>query len=74
MKDLVEVLPPSRDRIFVAFRMEAPRDHMSFTLVDDLPLYPGHGPAIWTLVSGPPSARTIGSTYVVSCSIAPSTD
>ena len=53
VKDPSEVLPPTRNRIFVDLRMEDPRDRMSFTLVNDLPLDLGHSPAVEILVSGP---------------------
>ena len=53
VKDPSEVLPPTRNHIFVDLRMENSRDHISFALVDDLPLDLGHSPAVETLVSGP---------------------
>ena len=74
VKDPVEILPPTRNHIFVPLRVEGSRDRTSFTLVDDLPLDLGHSPAIETLVSEPLSGRAAGSTYVVSCWIAPSPD
>ena len=75
VEDPVEVLPPTRNHIFVGLRMEDSRDRMPFTLVDDLPLDLGHSSAIETLVSGPlTDGHAAGSTYVVSCSIASSPD
>ena len=48
MKDPIEVLPPSGDRILIVLRMEELRDWISFTLLNDLPLNLGHGSAIET--------------------------
>ena len=52
MKDLVEVLAPTRNRIFVGFRIGEPRDRTTFTLADDLPLDLSYSPAIKILVRG----------------------
>ena len=74
VKDPVEVLPPCRNRVLVALCAEGPRDRVSLALVDDLALDFSHSPVIETLVSGRPCVDIADSTYVVSCSIAPSTD
>ena len=55
MKDPIEILPPSRNRILVGLRVECSRHRMSFTLAGDLPLDFSHGPAIKTIIlSGDP--------------------
>ena len=46
VKNPVEVLAPSHNRILVGFRMGEPRDRTSFTLADDLLLDLGHSPMI----------------------------
>ena len=51
LKDPIEVLFPTGDCILVVLRVEDLRNRISFTLLDDLVLYPGHSPAIYRLVS-----------------------
>jgi hypothetical protein len=48
VKDLIEILPPSRYRLFVVLRVEQSRDRIPFTPLDDLALDLGQGPAIET--------------------------
>ena len=48
MEDPVEVLFPSRDRLFVVLRVEELKNRMPFTLLDDPPLDFGHSSAIGT--------------------------
>ena len=74
VKDPSEVLPPTRNCVFVGLRMEGPGYRVSFTLVDDLPLDFGHSPAIETFMSGLLGGHITGSTYVVNCSMAWSPD
>jgi hypothetical protein len=71
LEDPVEILPPGCNHIFVVLRVEGSGDRMLVTLVNDIPLDLGHSPAIETFVSGPLNVWVTGSTYVVSCSIAP---
>ena len=74
-KNSVEVPSPTRNHIFIGLCMEDPRDRTSFTLFDDLSLDLGHSPAIdKASVSRPQSVHISASTYMVSSSIAPSTD
>ena len=74
-KNPVEVPLPTRNLIFVGLCMEDPRDRTSFTLFDDLSLDLGDSPAIdKASVSRPLGVHIFTSTYVVSSSIAPSTD
>ena len=51
MKDSEEVLIPSRDLVFIAFREDEPGERAPFTPLDDLHLDLGHGSTIWTSVS-----------------------
>ena len=78
LKDHVELFLPTRNRNFVHLRMEPPGDRVSFTLFDDILLDVfldlGHSPVMDIWVGGVLGIRTAGSTYMVSCSIAPSTD
>ena len=46
MKDPIEILPPTGDRILVVLRAEQSGDRISFTLLDNLALDLGHGSAI----------------------------
>ena len=48
MKDPVEALLPSSDRIFVVLRVEGSGDHVPFTLLDDPIMDIGHSSAIET--------------------------
>ena len=48
MKDPIEILPPSGDRILVLLGMEDPRGHIPFSPLDNLALDVGHGSAIKT--------------------------
>ena len=73
MEDPVEVGPPGNNRLFIVLRVEEPRDSVSFTPLDDLPLNLGHSSAIESLVSESPKVYAAGSTHVVNCSIASST-
>ena len=52
VKNPIEVLAPSRNRIFVGFHIGEPRDRSSFTLADNLPLDLGHSPVIEILIRG----------------------
>ena len=54
MKDPIEVQPPGRDRFLIVLGVESSRDHVPFSPLDDVPLNPGHGPAIEKLVGEPP--------------------
>ena len=45
LKDPVEVLPPGRNRIFIALGVQDPRDNMTFIPIDDLLLDLGYSPA-----------------------------
>lgn len=51
MKNPIEVRPPGGDSFFIVLRVEEPSDRISFTLLDDVPLDPGHSPAIERSVS-----------------------
>ena len=46
LKDPIEVLPPSGNRILVVLCMEESRDSISFTSLDDITLNLGHNSAI----------------------------
>ena len=46
MKDPIEVLLPSGNRIFVVLRAEESRGRMPFALLDDLPLDLGHSSGV----------------------------
>jgi hypothetical protein len=48
VKDPIEVLPPTGNRIFIVLRTEELRNRVSFTLLVDLALDLGHGSAIKT--------------------------
>lgn len=72
MKDPIEVLLPSGDRILIVLRKEESRDHISFTLLDDLLLDLRHSPVIG-LAREPPDLSMASPTHVVRYSIAPST-
>lgn len=48
--NLVEIQHPGGDGLPVVLRMEKPKDCISFTAFDDIPLDLGHGPAIKSLV------------------------
>lgn len=68
MKDPIEVLSPSDDRPFVALRVEEPRETISSTLLDNLPMDDSHSPTIDVFVLGGQLDRHIaGSTHVVNC-------
>ena len=53
VKDPIEVLPPSRNRVFIDLPREESGHPTSFTLVGHLPLYLDYGPAIETSVREP---------------------
>jgi hypothetical protein len=74
LRNPIEVLSPSSNRIFVALRVEDSKDRVSFTPFDDLPLDLGQSPVVGTRVIESLSVRVASSTHVVSSSIAPSTD
>ena len=69
-----KVLLPCGDHFFFALRVEGPGDGVSFTLPDNLPLELGCSSVIEVSTSKIHVVCIAGSTHVVSCSIAPSTD
>jgi len=50
-KDPIEVQPPGGDRLFIILCVDKSRDHVPFTLLDDLPLNLHDGPAAGPRVS-----------------------
>ena len=74
MEDTVKAEPPSSDGLLIILRMEESRYCIFPTLFDDLSLDPRNGPAIENLLSGSPGICITGSTHVVNCPIASSTD
>jgi hypothetical protein len=74
VSDPDEVLLPSYNFILVALGAEKSGCHIQFTPFDDVHLDFGYSSAIETSVSGSFGVHTVGSTHVVSCPIAPSTD
>ena len=73
MENPTEVRPPGGDRIFIVLRVEKPRGHISFALLDDLSLDLRHGPAIENTISQSCTKRIFDFTNVVNCSIASNT-
>ena len=74
VKDPDEVLLPSRNLLFIAFRENELDDRIPFTLLDDLPLDPRQGSAIETLVSGSLAVYITRLAYTVRSPIASKTD
>ena len=74
IEDPIEVPPPSGDCIFIAPRAEEARGRTPFALLDNFLLDCGNGPGIQTSIIGSLDICIVGSTHVVSLSIAPRRD
>ena len=60
MKDPLKVLHPSDNLPLIALREDVSEHCISFTLLDDLPLYPRHGSSVEISVSGRPAMHIVG--------------
>lgn len=67
LKDPDEVQPPSGNHIFIVLRVEQSRHHISFALLNDLPLNPRHGSIARTPISGLYCIHVIIKAHVVNC-------
>jgi hypothetical protein len=74
VKDPEEVISPNRNLILIALRVEDPEDHISVTLLDDLPLDLGNGSGFEVSAIESLSIYVARLSHVVSCRIALSTD